>query len=256
MPLPFSLAGRTALITGASSGLGAHFARLFAAAGANIVLGARRADRIAALAQEIEAGGTGALAVAMDVTDAASVAAAYDAAQARFGLVDTVIANAGTSAPGRATDIGEDGLRMVTDTNFLGVYLTAREGAKRMIAAGIKDTGKGRIVLIGSITAHLTGEGDSAYAATKAAVAHLGRNLAREWVRQGINVNTIQPGYIQTEIAGDFFQTDYGKAKIAAFHRKRMQPIDSLDPLMLYFSSDAAQAVTGAVIDVDDGQSL
>lgn len=256
MTLPFSLAGRTALITGASSGLGAHFARLFARAGANVVIGARRAERIAALAEEIEASGSGALAVSMDVTNEASIKAAYDAAEARFGTVDTIIANAGTSAPGRSTDVSEDGLRMVTDTNFLGVYLTAREGARRLIAAGAKNTGKGRVVLIGSITAHLTGEGDSAYAATKAAVAHLGRNLAREWVRQGINVNTIQPGYIQTEIAGDFFQTDYGKAKIAAFHRKRMQPIDSLDPLMLYFASDASAAVTGAVIDVDDGQSL
>ena len=256
MTLPFSLAGRTVLITGASSGLGAHFARLYAQAGANIVIGARRADRIAALAGEIEAGGVGALAVSMDVTDECSIQAAYDAAEARFGTVDTIIANAGTSAPGRATDVSENGLRMVTDTNFLGVYLTAREGARRMIAAGVRETGKGRVVLIGSITAHLTGEGDSAYAATKAAVAHLGRNLAREWVRQGINVNTIQPGYIQTEIAGDFFQTDYGKAKIAAFHRKRMQPIASLDPLMLYFASDASAAVTGAVIDVDDGQSL
>lgn len=256
MTLPFSLAGRTVLITGASSGLGANFARLFAQAGANIVIGARRADRIAALAAEIAAGGSDVLAVSMDVTNEASLQAAYDAAEARFGVVDTVIANAGTSAPGRATDVSEDGVRMVTDTNFLGVYLTAREGARRMIAAGVRETGKGRIILIGSITAHLTGEGDSAYAATKAAVAHLGRNLAREWVRQGINVNTIQPGYIQTEIAGDFFQTEYGKAKIAAFHRKRMQPIASLDPLMLYFASDASAAVTGAVIDVDDGQSL
>ena len=125
-----------------------------------------------------------------------------------------------------------------------------------MMAAGVKDTGQGRIILIGSITALLTGEGDSAYAATKAAIAHLGRNLAREWVRQGINVNTIQPGYIQTEIAGDFFETDLGKAKIAGFHRRRMQPIESLDAMMLYFASDASACVTGAVINVDDGQSL
>ena len=145
---------------------------------------------------------------------------------------------------------------MVTDTNFIGVYLTAREGARRLIAAGSRETGKGRIILIGSITSHLTGEGDSAYAATKAAVAHLGRNLAREWVRQGINVNTIQPGYTQTEIAGDFFQTEMGKAKIAAFHRKRLQPIDSLDAMMLYFASDASAATTGSTIDIDDGQSL
>lgn len=256
MSLPFSLAGRTTLITGASSGLGAHFARLYAAAGAQVVLGARRVDRIEGLAAEIAATGPGALAVAMDVTDEQSIKAAYDAAEARFGLVDTIVANAGTSAPGRSTDIPEQGLRLVTDTNFLGVYLTAREGARRMMAAGVKETGRGRVILIGSITAHLTGEGDSAYAATKAAVAHLGRNLAREWVRQGINVNTVQPGYIQTEIAGDFFQTDMGRAKIAAFHRKRMQPMASLDPLMLYFASDASAAVTGSVIDVDDGQSL
>lgn len=256
MTLPFSLTGRTALITGASSGLGEHFARLFAKAGAQVVLGARRVERVAKLAEEIEAVGGQAMAVALDVTDAASISAAYDAAEGRFGGVDTVIANAGTSAPGRATHVAAEGVRLVTDTNFIGVYLTAREGARRMMDAGSRETGRGRIILIGSITAHLTGEGDSAYAATKAAVAHLGRNLAREWVRQGINVNTIQPGYIQTEIAGDFFQTDMGKAKIAAFHRKRMQPIDSLDPLMLYFASDASAAVTGSVLDVDDGQSL
>ncbi|MBU6251968.1 MAG: SDR family oxidoreductase [Alphaproteobacteria bacterium] len=253
MTLPFSLTGRTALITGASSGLGAHFAKLYAAAGAQVVLAARRTDRIAALSAEI---GPAAYAVEMDVTSEASIAAAFAAGEAALGPIDIVVANAGTSSPGRATDVSEAGLRMVTDTNFTGAYLTAREGARRMLAAGVKDTGRGRIILIGSITAHLTGEGDSAYAATKAAVAHLGRNLAREWVRQGINVNTIQPGYIQTEIAGDFFQTDYGKAKIAAFHRRRMQPIDSLDAMMLYFASDASACVTGAVIDIDDGQSL
>ena len=256
MTLPFSLAGRTVLITGASSGLGAHFAHLFAKAGANIILGARRADRVAALAAELSDSGTGALALSLDVTDEASIKAAYDAAEARFGTVDTIIANAGTSAAGRSTEIDDADVRRVTDTNFIGVYLTAREGARRLIAAGSRETGKGRIILIGSITSHLTGEGDSAYAATKAAVAHLGRNLAREWVRQGINVNTIQPGYIQTEIAGDFFQTDLGKAKVAAFHRKRLQPIDSLDAMMLYFASDASAATTGSTIDIDDGQSL
>ena len=256
MGTSLSLAGRTVLITGASSGLGAHFARLYAGAGANVVLAARRTDRLATLAAELEAGPTGALAVAMDVTDEASIAAAFDAAEARFGTVDTIIANAGTSSAGRATDVPLDGLRMVTDTNFIGLYLTAREGARRLIAAGSRESGRGRIILIGSITADLTGEGDSAYAATKAAVAHLGRNLAREWVRQGINVNTIQPGYIQTEIAGDWFQQPGGQAQIAAFHRKRLQPIESLDGMMLYFASDASACTTGATISIDDGQSL
>ena len=251
--MDLSLSGRIALITGASSGFGAHFARLFVREGARVVIGARRVDRIAALADEL---GDAALAVPMDVTDEASIVAAYDAAEAKFGTVDTVVANAGVSADGRSTEVTAADLAGLVATNFTGVYLTAREGAKRMIAAGFKDSERGRIVLIGSITAELTAQGDAAYAASKAGVAHLGRQFAREWVRQGINVNTIQPGYIQTEIAGDFFQTDYGKAKIAAFHRRRMQPIDSLDAMMLYFASDASACVTGAVIDVDDGQSL
>ena len=247
------LAGRTCLVTGASSGLGAHFARLYARAGANVVIGARRLDRLAHLAAEI---GENALAVTLDVTDEASTIAAYDAAEARFGTVEVIVANAGTSASGRATEVPLEGLRNLIDTNFLGLYLTAREGARRLIAAGSRETGRGRIILLGSITSHLTGEGDSAYAATKAAVAHLGRNLAREWVRQGINVNTVQPGYIPTEIAGDYFDSEAGKAKVARFHRRRMQPMESLDGIMLYFAGDASAATTGAAIDVDDGQSL
>ncbi|MFW2852854.1 SDR family NAD(P)-dependent oxidoreductase [Sphingomonas sp. TX0543] len=251
--MSFRLDGRVALITGASSGFGAHFARLYAKAGAKVVLGARRVDRIEALAAEI---GADALAVTLDVGDEASTIAAYDAAEARFGTVDTIVANAGISHAGRATDVTVEGLRQLLDANFLGAYLTVREGAKRLIAAGSREKGNGRAIVIGSITAHLTGQGDSAYAASKAGVAHLGRNLAREWVRQGINVNVIQPGYVQTEIAGDWFQTDGGAHQIASFHRKRMMTIEALDPMMLYFASDASAAVTGAVIDVDDGQSL
>lgn len=248
--------GRTVLITGASSGLGAHFARLFAARKANVIVGARRIDRVETLASELQRAGLNALAVALDVTDESSVSRAFDAGEARFGLIDTIIANAGLSVPGRATEVAIKDVRMLADTNFTGAYLTAREGARRLIAAGSRETGKGRIVLLGSITSHLTGEGDSAYAALKAGVAHLGRNLAREWVRQGINVNTIQPGYIQTEIAGDWFQTDGGRAHIANFPRRRLQPIESLDSMMLYFASDASACTTGAAIDVDDGQSL
>jgi NAD(P)-dependent dehydrogenase (short-subunit alcohol dehydrogenase family) len=251
-----TVSGRNILITGASSGLGAHFARLFSAHGANVILGARRTDRVAALADELEAAGGGALAVTMDVTNEASIVAAFDAGEARFGKVDTIIANAGLVAGEHATDIPVDRLRVLTETNFVGVYLTAREGAKRLIAAGSEQTGKGRIVLLGSITANLTGQGDSAYGALKAGVAHLGRNLAGEWVRQGINVNTIQPGYIQTEIAGEWFQTEGECAHIASFPRRRLQPVDSLDGMMLYFASDASAATTGAVITVDDGQSL
>lgn len=251
--MQLSMDGRIALITGASSGFGAHFARLFVREGAHVVIGARRTDRIQALADEL---GDKALAVAMDVTSEASIQAAYDAAEARFGTVDTVIANAGISADGRSTEVSAADLASLVATNFNGVYLTAREGAKRMIAAGFKDHGRGRIVLIGSITAELTAQGDAAYAATKAGVAHLGRQFAREWVRQGVNVNTIQPGYIQTEIAGDWFQTEGGQRQIAAFHRRRLCPIEALDAPLLFLSGDASHYVTGATLTVDDGQVL
>ena len=250
------LAGRIALITGASSGFGAHFARLYASEGAAVVIGARRAERVAALADEINAGGGKALAVPMDVTDEASLIAAFDAAEAAIGVPDVVVANAGIVVPGRALDVSAEGIRSVVDTNFTGVYLTAREGARRMIAAGSKQSEKGRVILIGSITSHMTAQGDAAYAATKLAVQHLGRQFAQEWVRQGISVNTIQPGYISTEIAGDWFDTDGGKAQIAGWPRRRLTDITALDEPMVFFASDASRQVTGAHLTVDDGQSL
>ena len=245
--------GRTVLITGASSGFGAHFARVCVNAGANVVIGARRTDKLAALAAQL---GDKALAVPLDVTDEASTIAAYDAAEARFGVVDTVIANAGIAIGGRATALAHVDVASVVGTNFTGLYLTAREGARRMIAAGFKDSERGRVVLIGSITAEMTGQGDSAYAAIKAGVAHLGRQLAREWVRQGVNVNTIQPGYIQTDIAGDWFQTEGGARQVAAFHRKRLCPIEALDAPLLFLASDASRYVTGSTLTIDDGQAL
>lgn len=250
------LNGRVCLITGCSAGLGAHFARELSKAGAKIVAGARRKKRVEALAEEIRAKGGQAIAVSLDVTDEASIARAFDEAEKAFGPVDTVIANAGISSPGRATDVKAAAVQGVLDTNVLGVFLTAREGARRMIAAGAKDNDRGRIVLIGSIAADVTALGEAMYSASKAAVAHMGRNLAREWVRQGVNVNVIQPGFILTEMAKDWFDTEKGKQQIAGFHRRRLQPIESLTEPVLYFCSDASAATTGAVLTVDDGQSL
>ena len=250
------LKGRTVLITGASSGFGAHFSRIVADAGGRVVLAARRVDRIAALRDELAASGAEAVAVAMDVTDEASVRAAYDAAGARFGTIDTIIANAGVSGPGRSTDVPVAALRGVLDTNVLGLFLTVREGARRMIAAGSRETGRGRVLLVGSMAAvaHLPGE--VMYCASKAAVANLGRNFAREWVRQGITVNVIQPGFVLTEMAADWFASPGGEKQIAGFPKGRLQPIGSLDEPVLFFCSDAAEAATGAVLTIDDGQSL
>lgn len=250
------LAGRIALITGASSGLGAHFARLYAAEGAAVVIGARRVERVVALADEINAAGGKALAVTLDVNDEASIIAAFDAAEAAIGVPDVVVANAGIVVGGRAIDVPADGIRSVIETNYTGVFLTAREGARRMIAAGSKQSEKGRVILLGSITSHMTGQGDATYAASKLAVQHLGRQLAQEWARLGISVNTIQPGYITTEIAGDWFDTEGGKAQIATWPRRRLTDITALDEPMVFFASDASRQVTGAHLTVDDGQSL
>ncbi len=250
------LTGRTVLLTGASSGIGERLARALGKAGARVVLTARRSALIETVAAELREAGLEALAVRQDVTDAASTEAAFDEAEKAFGLVDTVIANAGVATGGRSTEVNADTVRTVLDTNLLGVFLTAREGAKRLIAANSRDNERGRIVLIGSITADMTGQGDAAYAASKAGVAHLGRQFAREWVRQGINVNTIQPGYIQTELSGGWFDSPGGKEQIAGWHRRRLMPLDALDDLTIYLSSDASRYITGSTFTVDDGQSL
>ena len=250
------LDGRVALVAGASSGLGAAFAREYARCGAKLVLGARRAERLATLVAEIEAKGGEALAVPLDVTDEASVIAAFDAARVRFGLVDTILCNAGIASGGRSTDVGPADVRAVIDTNFLGVYLVAREGARRLIASGSREHGRGRIIITGSITAQQNGTGDAAYAATKAAVAHLGKQFAREWVRQGINVNVVQPGWIHTEINDGMHGSETSTGWIAALPRKRLQSIKSLLPMMVYLGSDASVEVTGGVFTIDDGQSL
>ena len=256
MTSPFPLTGRTALITGASSGIGERLARVFADAGAKVILGARRTELTGEIASELCSQGAQALAVPLDVTDERSIAAAFDAGEQAFGIIDTVVANAGTASGGRSTEVDTSIVRQVLDTNLLGVYLTAREGARRLIDADSRGSERGRIVLIGSITADMTGQGDAAYAASKAAVAHLGRQFAREWIRQGINVNTIQPGYIKTELSGGWFEEEGGKAQIASWHRRRLIGVEALDDIALYLSSDSSRFVTGGTFTIDDGQSL
>lgn len=250
------LTGRTALVTGASSGIGKHLAGVLCAAGARVVMAARRVDRTESIAAQLRDLGHQAIAVEMDVTDEHSTAAAFDRGEAQFGLIDTIIVNAGVAFGGRATDVSSESVRSVIDTNLYGTFLSAREGAKRLIAAGSRETGVGRIVLMGSITAQMSGVGEAAYAASKAGVAHLGRQFAKEWVRLGINVNTVQPGYIRTALSGDWFDMERGKAEIASWPRRRLMDIDSLDDIVVYLCSDASRFVTGSTIGIDDGQSL
>ncbi|MEP7349582.1 MAG: SDR family oxidoreductase [Sphingorhabdus sp.] len=256
MKVSQSLAGRTALVTGSSSGIGAHLAELFGKAGARVVLAARRADRLSVLATRLGSLGIDAIAVEMDVTNEASVIAAYDQAEGAFGTVDTIVANAGVAAVGRSTKLDADKIESVINTNLTGVYLTVREGAKRLMTRGSAERENGRVIIIGSITSHFAAHTDTAYAATKAGVAHLARSMAREWIRQGINVNTISPGYIDTDISGDWYQSEGGKAHIASMNRRRLLEVTALDDVALLFASDASRQITGAEIIIDDGQLL
>ena len=252
----YDLTGRTALIAGASSGLGEGFARLLATAGARVVLGARRLEHVEAIAADLRASGGEAIGVSLDVTDEASIIAAYDRAEEAFGIVDTVIANAGTGTGGRSTEVSAEGLRRTVETNFTGVYLVIREAAKRLIASGSREKENGRVLITGSITALQHHTGDNAYAATKAGAAHLAKQFAKEWARQGINVNVIQPGWIRTPINDDWFNSDRAATDIAGLPRRRMQLQSSLDDMVLYLCSDRSNQVTGSIFTIDDGQSL
>jgi NAD(P)-dependent dehydrogenase (short-subunit alcohol dehydrogenase family) len=250
MTYSFDLTGRTALVTGASSGLGTRFGRILAASGAKVALGARRKDRLEALAADI---GPNAAAIRMDVAREADIIAGFDEADAIFGKVDTVIANAGVDGAGMATTISEEEIEQTLAINLKGAILTAREGARRMMAHGITN---GRIVLIASITAFEPSPGLVAYAASKAGVVQAGRTLAREWARTGINVNTVSPGYIRTAINDAWFDTEPGQKQIARFPKRRLMGEEGLDAMILFLCSDASEFVTGTDFVLDDGQTL
>ncbi len=252
----FDLTGRVALVTGGSSGLGAGFAKALAAAGARVVLAARRTDKLAEQVAAIKAAGGEAVAVSMDVTDEASTIAAYDAAEAAFGTVDTIVANAGVATEKMAMSLSIADVDGLLAANIRGVFLTATEGAKRLDAAGSREKQHGRIILIGSITAEKIFPATSVYGATKAAVRHLGRSMAREWARRGINVNVIQPGYFESEMTAGLLASDVGAQMIKSFPRQRMRPDSDLHAPLLFLASDASAGVTGSVVTIDDGQSL
>jgi NAD(P)-dependent dehydrogenase (short-subunit alcohol dehydrogenase family) len=252
----FDLSGRVALITGASSGLGRRTAKILSNAGAKVVVGARRVERLEDLAQEIAAEGGQALPVAMDVTNEASIIAAYDAADAAFGPVDTVFANAGMNNRALAAEITAEAWNEMMAINLTGVFLTAREGARRMMAAGSRESGRGRIVLISSIGATKVLPGLTAYCASKAGVLMMGKTLAREWANRGINVNVVCPGYVETELNSDWFGEEGGKKQVAGFPRRRLMEEADLDAMSLYLASDASRAITGSVFTLDDGQTL
>jgi NAD(P)-dependent dehydrogenase (short-subunit alcohol dehydrogenase family) len=252
----FDLTGKIALITGASSGLGAHFAKLLAARGVKVVCAARRVARLQAVVSEIKASGGEAVAVEMDVEHEESIIGGFDQAQKHFGVPHIVIANAGINAVGLALDIDVADFDHVMNINQRGVFLTAREGARRLQAAGEARAGQGRIVLISSMAGTRPLPGLTAYSVSKAGVVMMAKGLAREWAKLGINVNAICPGYIETEINSDWLSQPGGLKMLAGFARKRVMGSDALDGALLMLVCEAGRFTTGSIVQIDDAQAL
>jgi NAD(P)-dependent dehydrogenase (short-subunit alcohol dehydrogenase family) len=248
----FSLAGKCALVTGASSGLGWHFATVLAEAGAAVAVGARRLDRLQALAAEIGAAGGAAYPVELDVTDAASVVTALDAAEAALGPIDILINNAGVPSSSWFADTTDEEWRRVLDVNLDGVFRVGREVAKRMTDRGAG----GAIVNIASVLGLGVLKTVASYATSKAAIIQLTKAMALELARHGIRVNALAPGYIETELNSEFLTSDAGRRMIARVPLARVGQLGDLDGPLLLLVSDAGRYMTGSVIVVDGGQTL
>jgi len=249
---PFSLEGKVALVTGASSGFGLHFAPMLARAGAQVVLAARRTDLIQAAADSINDAGGSAIAVTMDVTNSQSIASALDEIERSFGVVTVVINNAGITIPKLLLDLSDADWNNVIDTNLNGVAYVTRETARRMIAAG---TG-GSIVNIASILAERVQKALTNYAASKAAVVQFTKVAALELAQHNIRVNALCPGYFQTELNCDWFKTSEGQALIKRIPQRRTGNLDELNGPLLLLASDAGSLMTGAAVTVDGGHVL
>lgn len=249
---PFSLEGRVALVTGASSGFGRHFAALLSRAGAKVVVAARRTDLIQKEANKINASGGQAMAVTMDVTSSSSIAAALDEVEKEFGVVTVVINNAGITIPKLLLDLSDDDWNNVIDTNLNGVAFVARETARRMIAA---ETG-GSIVNIASILAERVQKALTSYAASKAAVVQFTKTAALEFAQHNIRVNALCPGYFQTELNGAWFKTKEGQALIKRIPQRRTGTLEELNGPLLLLASDAGSLMTGSAVIVDGGHVL
>lgn len=237
---------KAALVTGASSGLGAHFGRVLAAQGYHVQLAARRLEKVQALADDIAAAGGSAEAVALDVASAASVEAAFAALSRQ---PDAVINNAGISGSGMAMDMTEAMFDSVLDTNLKGAFLVSQAAARSMKARGQG----GVIVNIASILGLRVAGGVSAYTTSKAALVQMTKAHALEWARFGIRVNALCPGYIATPLNRDFFETEAGQALIRRIPQRRLGQVSDLDAPLLMLLSDGAAYITGCALPVDGG---
>jgi len=246
----FSLRGRVALVTGASSGLGTQFARALADNGAAVVLVARRTERLKALKSEIEDKGGRAFAVEADVTDRAAMARTFDAAEKAFGTVTILVNNAGIAHGGRAVEMPPEEWRKILSTNLDAVFFWAQEAARRILAANKQ----GAIVNIASVLGLAVSKGAVAYAAAKAGVVQTTKALAVELAFKGVRVNAIAPGWFVTEMNDEYLTSDAGVAIKREIPMGRFGNPGDLDGALLLLTSDAGSYITGATIVVDGGQ--
>ncbi|MEN9419117.1 MAG: hypothetical protein RI988_2737 [Pseudomonadota bacterium] len=257
MSYDIDLSGRVAFVTGASSGLGAQFARTLARSGAGVVLAARRLERLKTLRAEIEAAGGDAHVVELDVTDPDSIKAAVAHAETEMGTIDILVNNSGVSTTQKLIDVTPEDFDYVMQTNTRGAFFVAQEVGKRMIArsrgaAPGTFTG-GRIVNIASMAGLRVLGQIGVYCMSKAAVIHMTRAMALEWGRYDINVNAICPGYIDTEINHHHWQTEAGQKLVQMLPRKRVGTPEDLDALLVMLCAKESRFVNGAVIAADDG---
>jgi NAD(P)-dependent dehydrogenase (short-subunit alcohol dehydrogenase family) len=247
----FNLAGRVALVTGASSGLGRQFARALADNGATVALVARRADRLLDLQQEIEAAGGRAIAIEGDVNKRADMVRAFDAAEKTFGTVTILVNNAGIAQkPLRAVEVSEEEWRRVLSTDLDAVFYWAQEAANRMLAA----KKQGAIVNLASVLGFGVAKGTAAYAVAKAAVVQATKALAVELAFKGVRVNALAPGWFVTEINDEYLNSEAGQAMKRDIPMGRFGKAGDLDGALLLMVSDAGSYMTGATIVVDGGQ--
>lgn len=257
MAYEIDLAGRVALVTGASSGLGSQFARTLAKAGAGVVLAARRVDKLMSLRAEIESEGGDAHVVELDVTKHDSIKAAVAHAETEMGTIDILINNSGVSTTQKLVDVSPKDYDFIMDTNTRGAFFVAQEVGKRMIArsrgtAPGTFTG-GRIVNIASMAGLRVLGQIGVYCMSKAAVIHMTRAMALEWGRFGINVNAICPGYIDTEINHHHWKTEAGQKLVQMLPRKRVGQPQDLDATLMMLCANESHFISGAVIQADDG---
>ena len=249
---PADLVGKTAFVTGASSGLGRRFAITLARAGVRVAIAARRTELLEDLCQEIEVFDGRALPIGLDVTEVASIDQAVDEAETELGCLDILVNNAGIALQASALDTEAADFDRVFDVNVRGVYFVAQAAARRMMAHGRG----GSIVNVASVAADRAVAGLSVYCASKAAVVHMSKVQALEWARHGIRVNALCPGYIETEINRDFMRSPAGERMIQGFLRRRLGEPSHLDGALLLLASQSGDYITGSALTVDDGQGL